>query len=379
MSYRRIEPAAPRGAVHPLVERAGAYSWRLLVIAAVVVGALWLIGQLQVVVLPVLVAVLLARVLIPVSDRLQRWRLPRSLAAAVAVAGFVAVVLGLGALLVPAVAGELGELGPTASQGLADVERWLVDEGPIDVSREDLERYRSEALSRVGERLSQSDGGVVGMASLVVEIPTGLILALILTFFFVKDGRLFARWFGDRLPSSGRPAAGRMATATWVTLGGYLRGVVILGAVESLVIGLALALVGGDLVVPVMALTFVAAFLPIVGAIVAGVVAVLVALVTVGPGAALVVGVVAIVVQQLDNDLLAPVIYGRSLKLHPVVVLVAIVSGAALFGFVGAVLAVPVTAVAINASIAARSDTEDGGTDRTDHATVDLRQPLPTT
>ena len=108
-------------------------------------------------------------------------------------------------------------------------------------------------------------------------------------------------------------------------------------------------LVGSSLVVPVMVVTFLAAFVPLVGAIAAGVVAVLVALVTAGPVPALIVAAVAIIVQQLDNDLLAPVIYGRALKLHPLVVLLGIAAGGALFGFVGTVFAVPVLAVAINA------------------------------
>jgi putative heme transporter len=268
-------------------------------------------------------------------------------------------VIGLGALIGSSVASEFAELGPTVSDGFADVERWLVEEGPVDVSREDLERYRSEAASRVSERLSQSDGQFAGLASLLLEIPTGLVLALFLTFFFVKDGRLFLRWATERLPASGRPRAATMAAEAWSTLGGYLRGVAILGTVEAAIVGIVLAVVGADLILPVMLLTVVGAFVPIVGAIAAGVVAVLVALVTAGPGAALIVAVVVIVVQQLDGDLLSPVIYGKSLRLHPVIILVAIVAGAALFGFVGAVLAVPVTAVAINVVVAGREH-DDG-------------------
>jgi predicted PurR-regulated permease PerM len=97
-----------------------------------------------------------------------------------------------------------------------------------------------------------------------------------------------------------------------------------------------------------MILTFLAAFVPIVGAITAGVVAVLVALVTGGVGSAAIVAIVAIAVQQLDNDVLAPWIYGRALRLHPVVILVSVVAGGALFGIAGTLLAVPVVAVVVN-------------------------------
>jgi predicted PurR-regulated permease PerM len=109
-----------------------------------------------------------------------------------------------------------------------------------------------------------------------------------------------------------------------------------------------LLLVGGDLIVPVMLLTFVAAFVPIFGALVAGIVATLVALVTAGTVPALIVAGVALVVQQLDNDVLAPFIYGRSLQLHPVVILLSVVTGGALLGIAGAVIAVPLVAVAVS-------------------------------
>ena len=117
-----------------------------------------------------------------------------------------------------------------------------------------------------------------------------------------------------------------------------------------MIIGVTSLLVGANLVVPVMVVTFLAAFVPIVGAVAAGVVAVLVALVTAGPVPALIVAAVAIVVQQLDNDLLAPVIYGRTLRLHPLVILLGIAAGGSLFGLVGTVFAVPVLAVVLNAA-----------------------------
>jgi predicted PurR-regulated permease PerM len=133
-------------------------------------------------------------------------------------------------------------------------------------------------------------------------------------------------------------------------LGRYLRGAATLGVVEACAIGVALFVSGGRLVLPVMLLTFMAAFVPIVGAVVAGVTAVLVALVTGGVATAVIVAIVALVVQQLDNDVLAPWIYGRALALHPVVILVSVVAGGALFGIVGTLLAVPVVAVAVNVS-----------------------------
>ena len=191
-------------------------------------------------------------------------------------------------------------------------------------------------------------------AILVVEIVAGLLLALVLTFFFVKDGERFQRFALRRIPPERHDLARRLANRGWAALAGYLRGSAMLGVIEAIVIGIALALVGGGLVVPVMVITFAAAFVPLVGAVVAGVIAVLVALVTAGFTPALVVLAVAVVVQQFDNDLLAPFVFGKTLELHPVIILLAVTAGGTLFGIVGAFLAVPVTAVIINVTIEAQ-------------------------
>jgi predicted PurR-regulated permease PerM len=359
MSTPDPEPSPWR--VHPTVDRAAAYSWRLLVIAAVVVGLLWLAGQLQVVLIPVVVAVFAGRVLWAPARWLRARRWPPALAAAAVVVGALVVVGGVGALMAPSLADQFAELGPTLTDAGDDLETWLVEDSPFDVSPTDIDRWKDQAGEAVSTWLRSSDSSVTSRASLLVEIPTGLLLSLVLTFFVVKDGERFASWARDRLPARRRPTADRVGVRMWETLAGFLRGAAMLGAVEAVAIGVTVFAVGGELVLPIMVLTFAAAFVPIVGAIVAGVVAVLVTLVTAGVGPAVIVAVVALVVQQLDNDLLAPVIYGRALQLHPVIVLVSIVAGGALFGFVGAVLAVPLTAVAINGVVAARADPDQPG------------------
>ncbi len=182
----------------------------------------------------------------------------------------------------------------------------------------------------------------------------GAVLGLIITFFAIKDGDRFLIWARGLLPPRRRELADVLARQAWTTLGGYLRGAALLGVVEGAVIGLALTLVGAKLALPVAVLTFMAAFVPLVGAVVAGAVAVLVALATAGLDGALILLVVAVLVQQFDNDLLAPLVYGRALNLHPVVVLLAITTGGALFGLLGSFLAVPFTAVVVNVVAAGR-------------------------
>jgi predicted PurR-regulated permease PerM len=277
-----------------------------------------------------------------------------ALAALTCVLGLIAAGVLAGWFIVPSIVDEFRSLGPTIAEGVDDVERWLIDDAPFDLTRRDLEDLRKRAGDAIEGTLRSSTGSIIGGALTVIQAMAGVLLGLITTFFFLRDGPRFQRWTLARVPEPRRELVGRLSARAWSTLGGYLLGAAVLGSVEAVIIGVALAVVGGSLVLPVALLTFVAAFVPFVGAIFAGLVAVLVALATAGPGGALVVAIVALVVQQLDNDLLAPVVYGQALQLHPLVVLFAIVCGGAMFGFAGTVLAVPVAALAVNLTAEAR-------------------------
>lgn len=356
--------------VHPLIDRLAAYSWRLIAIGVVAIAALWLLRQVRVVFFPIVIAIFLARVLSPVASWLRRHHFRPGLAALASMAGFFVVLAGLVAVAVPSFATELDSIGPTLTQALDDVEDWLVNDSPINISRESVERVRERAAEEVGNLASSSDGSTAARATVVAEVVTGSVLAIILTFFLLRDGQRFVEWACRR---AGQGRQGRLRRAldqAWSTLAGYLRGATLLGVVEAIMIGLTLWLSGGGLLVPVMLLTFMGAYVPLVGAVLAGVVAVLVALVTGGTGSAVAVAVVALIVQQLDNDLLAPIIYGRTLNLHPVVILIGVVTGGALFGLAGTILAVPVLAVAINATQAYRSAPAATSLTRTDSAGV---------
>jgi predicted PurR-regulated permease PerM len=337
--------------VHPAIAITAAYAWRLLVIGLLVFAALWVAAKLLLVLVPLGVAGLLTRALWPVSQRLRDRGLRPGLAAAAAVLGFVIVISGALGLVGWAVAGEFDEVQPTLSQGLDDISDWLVEDSPFDVSRAEVDRWRAEAGDAVGAYLRSGGGGSAEeRAVLAGEVILGVLLSIVVTFFFLKDGSRMVDRFVRWMPMPRRALARRALGRAWGAAGGYLRAAALLGLVEAIVIGAALLIVGADLVAPTMLLTFLAAFVPIVGAIAAGLVAVLVALVTAGTGAALIVALVALVVQQLDNDVLAPVIYGRAVRMHPLVVLLGITAGGALFGLVGTVFAVPVLAVVLNAT-----------------------------
>ncbi|MGB0114118.1 MAG: AI-2E family transporter, partial [Ilumatobacteraceae bacterium] len=291
---------------------------------------------------------LLTRALLRPAAWLEHRGLPRSVAAAVTIGGFVLVVALLIGGVGAAVATEFDELGATVSEGIDDVETWLVEDSPFDIDAARLAELREQAGSKLSGLASSSGGAIASSAVIAVEVVAGTLLALIVTFFMLKDRERFIALGLRTVRRDRRPTLRGLGERSWNTLGGYLRGVALLGIVEAAIIGAAVWIVGGRLVAAVAVITLLGAFVPIVGAVVAGVVAVLVTLVTAGSTPALIVAGVAIVVQQLDNDVLAPLIYGKSLQLHPLVILLGIATGSALFGFVGALLAVPVLSVALN-------------------------------
>lgn len=342
-----MRSGAPLSHTSPAFARLAIYAWGLVGIGIVAAAAFWLLGRIWVVVLPLVIAALLTRVLEPVAVPLRR-RIGVSATAVVTLLGFL-VVLGVAVgLLGMSVGSEVDELDAAVTTAVDDIEQWLVEDSPFDVARSDVERVRENAGDAAGRWIRRESDSVVAGVVLAGEILVSVLIGLVVTFFLLKDGRRFLRWSEQRLPSERRELARRLGARSWTTLGGYLRGAAILGLVEGVIAGVALTLVGGSLAVPIGVLTFLFAFIPFAGAIVASAVTVLVALATAGPGGAVIVAVVMLVVQQVDNDLLAPVVYGSQLSVHPVVILLSIIGGGALFGAAGTVLAVPVAAVTWN-------------------------------
>jgi predicted PurR-regulated permease PerM len=355
-SSERAERGRRGPLVHPVVATLGAYSWRLIAIGIVGWAMLELITILWVLLLAGAVAVLLSRALDPVANVFRRLRWPNALVAITTLLGFLLVMAGIVSLLVPSIVDEFSDLGPTLEDAVDDLEDWLVEDSPFDVQRGDIDDFREEAKDWIGDNAQSQTGTVVCGTVMAVEVLTGLFLSLITTFFILKDGHRFNRWVLGFVPDHRQPLALKLAARSWQTLGGYLRGSATLGVIEGIIIGTTVWLVGGKLAIPIAVVTFFAAFVPFAGAVLAGTIAVLVTLVTAGTGQALIVLAVAVAVQQLDNDVLAPVVFGKNLELHALVVLGAIVAGSTLFGPFGAVLAVPVTAVIINVMAEIRAD-----------------------
>jgi putative heme transporter len=323
-------------------------AWRLVGLAVLVLIVTILLWKLRLIVLPVFVAMLLCSVLSPLVVRLERrgWR---TLAATWTVfLGFLLMLVAAGFAILPPTIEELDGLSDTVEEGLQDVENWLVT-GPLGLDRSDVDDYTDDPIGQLTELAESSSDRIVSGALLVGEVLAGGLLALVLTFLFLKDGRRFQRWVIEHLPGRRRDIVVDASGRAWKALSGYLRGAAILGVVEGTIIGITLWIVGAALAGPVAIFTFFAAFFPIVGAVVAGALATIVALGSAGFSAALIVLAVVIAVQQLDNDLLVPFIYGQTLQLNPAVILIVLTAGGALGGIVGAFLAVPVTGAASGA------------------------------
>jgi putative heme transporter len=326
------------------VRRVGEICLWLLVIAAAVIAAFWVAGRLRVVILPVGLALVLATFLHPPTVALRRRGLPNGFAALVVLVAALAGIAGLLALLAPQTIDEFGELDAGVLGGIETLQRWLI-EGPLDLSQDQVDR----AVTQVEEQLRDSAGvlahGAVTGALLVVEAIAAAVLALVVLFFFLKDGERIWGWLCGLAPPHRRDDMREIGDRSWTALAGFLRGQGLVALFDAVFIGIALVLIGVPLVLPLVVLTFFAAFVPIVGAITAGAAAVLVALVFEGFVPALLVLGAVIAVQQIESNVFEPFIVGKTVKLHPLAILLAVALGLAIAGILGALVATPIVAV----------------------------------
>jgi putative heme transporter len=324
-------------------------SLRFLLVAAAIAVIAYLVMLLRLVVLPVAIAILLATVLVPPARALRRRGVPDGLAAGAVVAAAVAVVAGLAAGLSPAVVREFRDVGPSVRGGVERVQNWLVD-GPLGLSQEQVERAFDRATEQVSGAGSSLAGGAVSGAFAVAEVVAGALLTIVLAYFFVRDGERLWAWVVRLFPAHARDEVHAIGVASWRTLAGYVRGVAAVAAIDAVLIGAALVLIGVPLALPLSVLTFFGGFVPIVGAFVAGFIAVMVALFDGGFMTAVLVLAAVVAVQQIEGNLLQPLIVGRSVRLHPVAILLSVAAGGVLWGVVGAFLAVPVASVVAQAA-----------------------------
>ena len=319
-------------------------AWRLLIVMAVLWLVGYLLGKVWYVVLPVVLALFVTTLLWPAARFLRSHKWPSALAAIAVVLAFLALVVGIGAVIIVPVAGQAEAVTDGVSGGIASVQEWLAGP-PLNLGDDQVGAALDEGLAKLQEKAGDIVGIVLGGVSTVGNALITLILILTLVFFYLKDGPRFLPWLERQSGSRAAPHVAELGSRYYVSLAKFMHTQVIVGLIDAVFIGVGLLLVGVPLVLPLVVLTFIGAFIPIIGAFVAGGVAVLVALVSEGFVAALIVLALIIVVQQLEGNVFAPILQGKSLQLHAAVVILAVIAGGNLAGITGAFLAVPVAAI----------------------------------
>jgi predicted PurR-regulated permease PerM len=353
-----IEPADPIVDQHALeatqadrdvprwLARGAGWSWRLLLIAAVVVGILYIVAHLLVVIVPIVGGLFGAAILTPAAQWLRRRGLPPLLATWIPFLFALAAGIALAVWLIPTLGSEFGDLRGTLIHALGSLRTWLIS-GPLHLKPSDVDSL----VHRIQSQASQGSGvllhGALAGAVLVLEAAAAILLTLVLTFFFVKDGPSLARWLGTFAEPSRRTRMEQSAALAWQIFTAYVQGTAINGTINGLLMTSGLLIIGVPLALPIGVITFFGGFFPLVGGIVSGAIAVMVALVAKGFGGALLVLGLTILIHHMEGYVVGPLVLGRKVRLHAVVIILALSVGTVVGGVFGAFVAVPVTAIGL--------------------------------
>jgi predicted PurR-regulated permease PerM len=342
------------GAVSRLL-RAGAAAAAILVLTAAVYTGFRMLAVVAPMTMAVVAALLLSALIHPLTNGLKRIRVPGSLAALTGVMGLLAVLVASSYLIGRRAADQLDDLQTQVVEGAGRLRETLLDVLP-GLDRARLDTITAQLVQNLRDALPSPYAGI----TTATETLAAVLLAIALLFFFLRDGDRMWTWLTGLVPARRATDIDRAGRSAWRALTSYTHGIAAVAAVDALGIGAALFLLGVPLAVSLAVLTFVAAFVPIIGATLAGAAATLVTLVTNGPRDAVIVLVVVIVVQQVEGNLLQPVIMRRAVRLHPVVTLLAVTAGTLTAGIAGALIAVPACAVAYHAILGYQTpDTDD--------------------
>ncbi|MGI5479836.1 AI-2E family transporter [Streptomyces lavendofoliae] len=334
-----MEPQVP-----PFLRTAAAHAWRLLVVGAAVYGVFAVLGRFHEIGVGLFLGLVVTALLRPVADVLSRV-MPRGPAVAVTLLGGITLVLGGLALVGEAVAGETTTLVREFRDGVDRIERWL-ERPPFRLRPEVLSDLHSRIAQFLSSHRSTLLSKAVSGASEAVHVVTALALGLFASVFFIHSGDRHWAWYCDQLPDRARSRWHVAGRAAWRTFTGYTHGIVLVAAINAILVGVALYLLGVPLAVPLALLEFVAAFVPLIGSPVALAVAAVVALAAKGPLTAGLVVALIVVIGQIEGHLLHPLVMSWAVRLHPLVVAVSVAAGAIAAGIVGAVVAVPLVSVA---------------------------------
>ncbi|SOC54395.1 AI-2E family transporter [Ornithinimicrobium cerasi] len=325
---------------------AAAWAWRFLLVAGALYVLFYIIGKIWVGVLPVILAVLVSTVLWPVVRWLRARRWPSALAAGTVLFVAVATFSGVLAAIAPSVVSQGEVIVGQAGEGVTVLREWVAGP-PLNLQGEQITAYLDQATAWVQEQSSRIAESVLTGVTAVGSVLITIVMTLVLSFFILKDGNRFGPW----IRRSTGPTAGMHLTEAlarvWRTVGGFIKAQAMVSFVDAVLIGLGLLLLGVPMAFVLAIITFFAGFIPIVGAVLAGALAVLVALVSNGFATAVWVLVIVLAVQQVEGNVLSPMLQSRALNLHPALVILVVAAGGTLWGIIGAFLAVPVAAAVV--------------------------------
>jgi predicted PurR-regulated permease PerM len=353
-------PAAPppelqAGSVPRWLQTSAAWSWRLLLLAAALYVAARVAALLYIVVVPCAAAILLTALLQPLTARFRRRGM--SPLAATWCTLLLAIVLlgGAGWLVTTRVQADYPSLVTQFKHTTTQVQAWLAGP-PFHLHTGSLQQLSNDVVKYLSQHKSAVEGTVVTGSRIVVELLAGVVLCFFVSFFLIKDGDRIWRWLTSRFQPERKRRADLAGAAAWQAVVYYVRGTSAVAAIHAVVMGITLTIIGAPLVAPLALFMFVAAFVPLVGVLVAGALAILVVLATKGWIAAIIVLIVLVVMNQLEGHLLQPQVVGKMVRLHPLAVILVLAVGGVVAGIAGAVVAVPITAAVTRAARALRDD-----------------------
>jgi putative heme transporter len=331
--------------VTPLVRRAAAWSWRLLVILAAAVVVFEVLRRFGLVVVPVAIALIVTAMLLPAVDFLDRYGAARGGAVAFVMILGLTMFVGILSFVISQFVDGLPGLVEQVTHSIDTLRNWLIG-GPIHLSHDQINRAGDSVIKSLNENQEQLTSGAVSTAGTIAELVTAALLTLFTVIFFLLGGRNIWEFVTHAVPTPSRSRVREAGVAGFHSLAGYARATLLVAFVDAAGIGIGLAIMGIPLALPLASLVFLGAFIPLVGAVISGFLAVIVALLAKGfVFAAITLGLI-IAIMQLEAHVLQPLLMGRAVSLHPLAVVLGIAAGGVLAGIIGALLAVPIIAFA---------------------------------
>jgi putative heme transporter len=334
--------------VEPIVRKTAAWAWRLLVILVAVVALLLVIKRLEVIVVPLLLALMLSALLVPIVDWLDKRGAPRGGAVALVLLAGFAILGGIMTFVVSQFIVGVPDLVKEVTRSIDSAKKWLI-EGPLHLSRQQIDHAGDSAVQALQNNQEKLTSGALSTAATITEIITAALMMLFTLIFFLYGGRNIWSYVTKIIPAHVRERVQAAGGAGFHSLTGYVRATFLVALVDALGIGTGLAVMSVPLALPLASLVFLGAFIPLVGAVLSGFLAVIVALLAKGFVYALITLGLLVAVNQLEAHILQPLVMGRAVSIHPLAIVVAISTGGVLAGIVGALLSVPTVAFLNNA------------------------------